>query len=98
MDPTEKLLCDLQAWARAKYGRPAFLARKLGVSRQLDHPPAYTYAPRRAHPGISEKTGKTPKEKRFVKDIRKALIPGQAAPTPDQTEDPVPHARTINTF
>jgi hypothetical protein len=35
MDPEEKLICDLQAWARAKYGRRAFLARKLGVSKQL---------------------------------------------------------------
>jgi DNA-binding transcriptional regulator YdaS (Cro superfamily) len=35
MDPEEKLLADLETWARAKYGRPAFLARKLGVSKQL---------------------------------------------------------------
>jgi hypothetical protein len=35
MDPEEKLICDLQVWARAKYGRRAFLARKLGVSKQL---------------------------------------------------------------
>jgi hypothetical protein len=34
-NPEEKLIRDLQAWARAKYGRPAFLARKLGVSKQL---------------------------------------------------------------
>jgi transcriptional regulator with XRE-family HTH domain len=35
MDPEEKLLSDLLGWARAKYGRPALLARKLGVSKQL---------------------------------------------------------------
>src|SRR5262249_51556128 len=35
MDPEEKLLSDLRAWARAEYGRPAFLARKLGVSPGL---------------------------------------------------------------
>ena len=35
MDPEENLIADLQAWARAKYGRPALLARKLGVSKQL---------------------------------------------------------------
>ena len=35
VDTQEKLLRDLQAWARAKYGRPALLARTLGVSRQL---------------------------------------------------------------
>ena len=35
MDLEEKLLSDLKAWARAEYGRPALLARKLGVSRQL---------------------------------------------------------------
>jgi DNA-binding transcriptional regulator YiaG len=35
MDPEEILIRDLQAWARAKYGRRALLARKLGVSKQL---------------------------------------------------------------
>jgi hypothetical protein len=35
MNPEEKLIRDLQAWARAKYGRRALLARKLGVSKQL---------------------------------------------------------------
>ena len=35
MDLEEKLLSDLRTWARAEYGRPALLARKLGVSRQL---------------------------------------------------------------
>jgi hypothetical protein len=35
MNPEEMLIRDLQAWARAKYGRRAFLARKLGVSKQL---------------------------------------------------------------
>jgi hypothetical protein len=35
MDPEEKLLADLETWARAKYGRPALLARRLGVSKQL---------------------------------------------------------------
>lgn len=35
MDPVEKLITDLQAWARAEHGRPALLARKLGVSKQL---------------------------------------------------------------
>jgi transcriptional regulator with XRE-family HTH domain len=35
MDPEEKLLNDFRAWARAEHGRPALLARKLGVSPQL---------------------------------------------------------------
>lgn len=35
MDPEEKLLNDLQIWARAKYGRLSLLARQLGVSKQL---------------------------------------------------------------
>jgi transcriptional regulator with XRE-family HTH domain len=35
MDPEEKLIGELIAWARAKYGRPASLARKLGVSKGL---------------------------------------------------------------
>lgn len=35
MDPEEKLIRDLQAWAGGKYGRSALLARKLGVSKQL---------------------------------------------------------------
>jgi DNA-binding transcriptional regulator YdaS (Cro superfamily) len=35
MDPEEVLIRDLQAWACAKYGRRALLARKLGVSKQL---------------------------------------------------------------
>lgn len=35
MNPEEKLLNDLRAWARAEHGRPALLARKLGVSPGL---------------------------------------------------------------
>jgi len=35
MNPEEKLIGDLVTWARARYGRPALLARKLGVSKGL---------------------------------------------------------------
>jgi hypothetical protein len=35
VNPEQKLISELVAWARAKYGRPALLARKLGVSKQL---------------------------------------------------------------